>query len=114
MKAPTSFLLGATLFSAWLWAGEVLAYTDFGKGRPITAADLSGKKFCWSDGGWSIYAANGQFSNSLGKHSHWSVPEPGVLHAGRFLQMEVLPDGRLHWYFQVYSQDFDGWGTLCN
>ena len=58
---------------------QALAYTDFGQGRPIAAKDLAGKKFCWDGGGWTIYAADGHYTNSKGDHTHWSVPEPGVV-----------------------------------
>jgi hypothetical protein len=119
MKAPGPFLFGATLFSAWLWAGEVLAYTDFGKGRPITTADLSGKTFCWDDGGRVTYGANGKLSSNFGVHDRpWSVPEPGVFKGGRgYDQMEVLPDGRLHIYKYCLlcdDHDLDHWATPCN
>jgi hypothetical protein len=33
-----------------LWSTQVLAFTDFGQGRPITTQDLSGKSFCWNNG----------------------------------------------------------------
>ena len=45
---------------------KALAYTDFGQGRPIAAKDLAGKKFCWNAGGWTIYAADGHYTNSKG------------------------------------------------
>jgi hypothetical protein len=109
-----------------LWAAVVciasgrmaLAYTDFGQGRPIAAKDLAGKKFCWNAGGWTIYAADGHYTNSKGGHTHWSVPEPGVVAIGQGRrQFEVLTDGRIHnYHFCIYcaNRDIGSWGTLCN
>jgi hypothetical protein len=97
---------------------QALAYTDFGQGRPIVAKDLAGKKFCWNAGAWTIYAADGRFTNSKGGHNHWSVPEPGVVAVGNWRrQFEVLTDGRIHnYHFCIYcgDRDLDSWGTLCN
>jgi hypothetical protein len=95
-----------------------LANTDFGQGRPIAAKDLAGKKFCWDQGGWTIYAADGHYTNSKGDHTHWSVPEPGVVEIGYGRrQFEVLTDGRIHNYRfcgACQYHDKDSWGTLCN
>ena len=30
------------------------------EGRPLTAADLAGRKICWDGGYWEEFAANGQ------------------------------------------------------
>jgi hypothetical protein len=90
-------------------------------GRPVSAADLSGKTICWSDGTRSTYAANGQYTNNKGGHTVWSVPKPGILHAGsKERQAEVLPDGRLYNYYldsphggsQSLRREY--WGTVCN
>jgi hypothetical protein len=94
-----------------------------GEGRPVVAADLSGKKICWNTGYWDIFAASGEHIGGAGndprthKH-HWSVREPGVLIIGSMhRQVEVLPDGRLHiyWYSLIATEhDQDFWGTVCN
>ena len=97
---------------------QALAYTDFGQGRPITAKDLAGKKFCWNAGGWTVYAADGHYTNSKGDHTHWSVPEPGVVAIGQGRrQFEVLTDGRIHNYRfcgTCQYHDKDSWGAPCN
>jgi hypothetical protein len=97
---------------------QTLAYTDFGQGRPIAAKDLAGKKFCWDAGGWTIYAADGHYTNSKGAHTHWSVPAPGVVEIGyERRQFEVLADGRIHNYRfcgNCQYHDKDSWGTTCN
>jgi hypothetical protein len=99
-------------------ANDGVANTDFGQGRPIAAKDLAGKKFCWDQGGWTIYAADGHYTNSKGDHIHWSVPEPGVVEIGYGRrQFEVLTDGRIHNYRfcgACQYHDKDSWGTLCN
>jgi hypothetical protein len=118
MNTSRKFLFYAALPAIAFWSTGVLAFTDFGHGMPITAKDLSGKKFCWNNGDWAFYGPNGQMSNSLGRHPHWSVGEPGVLHVNRRrVQVELLPDGRLHVYRYCLicgEHDLDAWGTPCN
>jgi hypothetical protein len=83
-------------------------------GRPIIAEDFSGKSVCWNDGRRDVYGADGKFIWYSGRHSTWSVPEPGVLKRGSLeRQVELLPDGRFHMHY--YSRgDRDFWGTVCN
>jgi hypothetical protein len=118
MNSFRGFLFYAALPAMAFWSTEVLAFTDFGQGKPITAKDLSGKKFCWNNGDWAFYGPNGQMSNRLGRHPHWSVGEPGVLHVNnRRVQVELLPDGRLHVYRYCLicgEHDLDAWATPCN
>jgi hypothetical protein len=118
MKVSRALLFCLALPAAGSWATTACAYTDFGKGKPITAVDLSGKKFCWSNGRWVIYDANGQFTNLKGTHKQWSVPEPGVLYINNhYVQIEVLSDGRLHSYRYCLlcgDHDLDTWATPCN
>jgi hypothetical protein len=88
--------------------------------RPVTATDIFGKKICWEDGTWSLYAVNGEFSNSRTRkpHSKWSVPQQGLIMTGD-RQTQILPNG------QFYSDFFNGRkgsitghsehrGTVCN
>lgn len=122
MRAIGALQLGVVLVSSALWAGKAAAVTDFGNGRPISDADLSGKRFCWSNGHWAVYGAGGKMINDRGGHLHWSVPKPGILQINsRYVQVEVLADGTLHSY--VYSlltsggdpsHDYDGWGKPCD
>jgi hypothetical protein len=89
------------------------------EGRPVAAADLTGKKICWDDGRKANFAPNGQFSNDQGQHSTWSVTEPGVLVIGSSnRQTVVLADGRLqqHWFVGRSAKGADKyrWGTVCN
>jgi hypothetical protein len=93
------------------------------EGRPVTAKDIIGKKICWDNGHWGLYAANGEFSNDrYGNHGHkWSIPEPGVIQTGdRYRQAVVLPDGRFVSYSFRYRAKkrpsgamVDHWGTVC-
>jgi hypothetical protein len=105
---------------AALWPTHSMAVTDFGHGRPVTYQDLSGKKYCWSNGNLALYGADGKFSNNRGAHdTPWSVPEPGVLKVGhRYRQVEVLPDGQLHSYhyclYCTADHDFDFWAKQCD
>jgi hypothetical protein len=86
------------------------------EGRPVTVQDVSGRKFCWNNGGFAVYEANGQFFNAKGHHSKWWVTEPGVIKVGHgYRQTEVLPDGRIHqfWTKKQGRKEKDLWGTAC-
>jgi hypothetical protein len=93
------------------------------QGRPVTAKDIVGKKICWDNGRWGLYAANGEFSNDRhgGQHHKWSVPEPGVIQTGDYYrQVVVLPDGSFVSYSFKYRAKkrpsgpmVDHSGTVC-
>jgi hypothetical protein len=92
------------------------AHADFGQGRPVTAADLAGKKFCFESGGWEHYWPNGRMTSSHGG-GIWSVPQPGLIHHKySYMQLEILPDGRLHGFRKctTCSGDLDIWASQCN
>lgn len=87
-------------------------------GRPITASDLSGKKICWDNGVWNVFAANGQFSNNRNPKPHG--PEPGLVKTvNTYWQAEVLPDGQIYYHrFCGRCGSITGhsehWGRVCN
>jgi hypothetical protein len=104
-----------------LCSTTAFAFTDFGRGKPITYQDLAGKTFCWPGGGKVFYGPNGLESSNKNNHRPpWSVPEPGVLKywGKKYVQVELLPDGRLHFYKYCLictdSHDLDTWATPCN
>ena len=50
--------------------------------RPVTAADLSGKRICWNDGDRQSYQHSGKFSSTRWGHGSWRVTAHGVqIHA---------------------------------
>jgi hypothetical protein len=113
-------VLGPAAF-ALMWPALAAAQ----EGRPVTAADLSGKKVCWNGGRLvTTYHADGQVSDNQGQHTVWSVPEPGVVKFRiRYVPMFVLPDGRIHVHqwrgksggsLTNASLYHDTWGTICN
>jgi hypothetical protein len=123
MNATARALFGIVFGSAVLCAMAARAQTGLPpEGRPVTAKDIFGKKICWNDGRWGLYAPNGDFSNDRRPkpHSKWSVPQPGLIKTGAFYrQAEILPNG------QFFSNSFCGgcgsitgqgahWGTVCN
>ncbi len=93
-----------------LWAAAALiavpALAQAQAGRPVTAADLSGKTICWEDGWRITYAGGGGYLGARGNssaanphHERWSLLDPGVVQVDRegkqrYLQIVVLPDGR--------------------
>jgi hypothetical protein len=79
--------------AAFAMMGSVEAFAD--QGRPVTEADLLGRKICWENGHASTYAANLRGSNESNNWS-WSVPSPGLVKSGRkYHKMEVFPDGHI-------------------
>src|SRR6202000_1968643 len=75
MKPLVSYIrIGAVGLVALAVTG---AFAD--EGRPVTAADVSGKKFCSNTGHWVQFAADGHATTDLGHHPKWSVLEPGVI-----------------------------------
>jgi len=92
------------------------------EGRPVTAADLSGKTICWGRIRVS-YLPDGRTLSGRGHYSVWSVPEPGLVKFRiRYTPMVVLPDGRFQtrrWFGKsggsLTSADIytDHWGTVC-
>jgi hypothetical protein len=115
-------LFGVSLASATLCAiGAVAQFPAPLEGRPVAAKDISGKKFCWDNGNWIQYGADGHFENSRGHHGRWWVVGQGVIKTGeKEREVEVLSDGRLHmhWYRLragkgTKSHDMDLWGTAC-
>ena len=115
-------LFGAVIVCAGLCAtGAFAQWAAPIEGRPVAAKDISGKKFCWNNGNWIHYGADGRFENSRDHHGGWWVVRPGVIKTGATeRQVEVLPDGKLHmhWYRLragggTKSHDMDLWGTAC-
>jgi hypothetical protein len=99
------------------WPGPALGWpTD---GRAATEKDLAGKKICWEDGGTTMFAANGQFTNDRGQHRSWLVTEPGVVKVGNgYKQYLILPDGGFYQHSFHGHQSITGhaehWGKVCN
>jgi hypothetical protein len=85
-------------------------------GRPVTAKDISGRKFCWNSGTWIKYGADGSTTNYVGQHGKWSVPRPGIIKTARGeRETEVLPDGQLHEHRKAYyGWDLDFWAKECD
>jgi hypothetical protein len=123
MNVTARALFGAAFGCFVFCATAVNAQTGLPpQGQPVTAKDIVGKKICWNDGHWGLYAANGDFSNDRRPkpHSKWSVLEPGLIKTGvGYRQAQILPNG------QFFSAHFCGgcgsitgqgaqWGTVCN
>ncbi len=109
------------LMSAALWATG--ADAQLGKptvSRPVVEKDLVGKKICWNDGTFSMFGANGRYTNRSGVHRAWFVTEPGVVKIGNgYRQYAILPDGSFyqHRFFGGIGSitgHIEYWGTVCN
>ena len=71
-------------FAAASFCGTEASSQSFpgSEGRPVAAADISGKKFCWEKGNTTTFAADGQFTNERGQLTRWSISEPGIVKTG--------------------------------
>jgi hypothetical protein len=64
--------------------------------RPVTSADLSGKKICWNNGDVETYYAGGKFSSNGGGDGTWAVSVVGVVVKANWNwveNLEKLADG---------------------
>ncbi len=89
MRTPLSLLaVAAGVFSLLL--SPAMA-------TPVINADLSGKTFCWNDGGTETYYASGKYSSSHDGEGTWVVTEKGVQistnQISGLADMQKLPDG---------------------
>ena len=89
MRTPLS-PLAVSLGAALLALSPAMA-------TPVTHADLSGKTFCWNDGGTETYRADGKYSSSNDGEGTWFVTEKGVQISTNQItglaDMQKLPDG---------------------
>jgi hypothetical protein len=111
MKPLVSYIrIGAVGLVALAVTG---AFAD--EGRPVTAADVSGKKFCSNTGHWVQFAADGHATTDLGHHPKWSVLEPGVIKTGYVeRQIQVLSDGQLYQHrLGRHGKNQDHWFKEC-
>jgi hypothetical protein len=46
--------------------------------RPVAEADLSGRKFCWNDGGTETYSPGGKYSSTHDGEGTWAIAPNGV------------------------------------
>jgi hypothetical protein len=128
--------LAALSAAPFLGNGALARHRDFTtmspfeeEGRPVTAKDVAGRKFCWNTGHWGYFMADGSFTSDRREYfqkrpGHWQVLQPGVIRIGYSeRQAEILPGGQLHeyWYALAHgkekgtkSHDRDLWGTVCN
>lgn len=89
MHAPFFFVTAGLYFTV-LFATPAAA-------RPVTDADLSGKKFCWNDGGTENYYAGGKYSSTHDGEGTWVVTPKGVQistnQISGLVDMQILADG---------------------
>ena len=63
----TPFIIGT------MACGVALTGSMAGSAAPVTAADLRGKKICWSDGGTPTYGKNGACSEKTFGDGTWRL-----------------------------------------
>jgi hypothetical protein len=84
---------------------------------PVSRADLSGKKFCWNDGGTETYYADGRYSSTHDGEGKWAVTDKGVEISTNSISgvadMQKLPDGTYTATWQVDGKPKTWTGHLC-
>ncbi len=70
MRTPSSLIASIGLISFSLLSPALAT--------PVSTADLSGKEFCWNDGGTENYYPGGKYSSTHDGHGTWMITEKGV------------------------------------
>ena len=109
MRTPPS------LAAAALGAGLLLSSSAIA--APVTDADLSGKKFCWNDGGTETYYAGGRYSSSNDGEGTWTVTANGVAISTNQItglaDMQKLADGTFSATWLVDGKPETWTGRYC-
>jgi hypothetical protein len=107
-KPFSSSAVSLTLLSAM--ASPALA-------APVTDADLSGKKFCWNDGGTENYDADGKYHSTHDGTGTWVVTPAGVQistnQISGLADMQKLPDGSFTATWMVDGKPKTWTGRYC-
>ena len=73
------------------------AFSSSAMATPVTNLDLSGKEFCWNDGGTENYYPGGKYSSTHDGHGTWAITDKGVEistnQISGLADMQRLPDG---------------------
>ena len=84
---------------------------------PVTRADLSGKKFCWNDGGTENYYADGTYVSTHDGKGTWSVESKGVQittnQISGLADMQRLADGEFTATWMVDGRPKTWTGRYC-
>jgi hypothetical protein len=84
---------------------------------PVTAADLQGKKICWSDGGTPTYGENGAYDERGFGHGTWSLAGGRltvVATYGEYTGEITKDNGNFHISGRINGHDLDVWGKYCD
>ncbi len=84
--------------------------------KPVTAADLTGRSFCWTSGDRDTYSPGGKFESKHWGKGTWQMMADGVVSiktetAGWIASIQKLADGSFETrnnYHGIYS------GHYCN
>lgn len=105
-----SLLLAGVFFGTLFWGSSAWATS-------VTHADLSGKKFCWNDGGTEFYNADGTYVSTHDGKGTWSVVEKGVQittnQISGLADMQKLEDGTFTATWMVDGKPMTWTGHYC-
>ena len=85
--------------------------------RPVTTADLLGKKICWANGNTVTYLPGGKQISTMGGEGTWRVTAIGVeVKTQAFSNIfddQILPDGTYTSDTDFGGQTFHNTGHVC-
>jgi hypothetical protein len=88
------------------------------RATPVTVSDLSGKKFCWNDGGTENYYADGKYVSTHDGRGTWMVTDKGVdIRTNQITglaDMQKLADGTFTATWIVDGKPKTWTGRYCN
>jgi hypothetical protein len=106
----TSALAVASLVGASVFSHAAIA-------KPVTSADLSGKKICWNNGDVETYSAGGKYNSARAGDGTWAVSGAGVGIKSQIYNwaedIEKLADGTFSRDFVAHGQSFHHTGQYC-
>ena len=114
-RSPNALKMGAILPCA------MVAYAAAGLAGPVTKADLTGKKICWSDGGSPTYGENGAYDENILGHGTWRLAgdrlSVSATH-GQYTGTITKENETFHIsghvaFYRRYSMDLEASGKYC-
>ena len=115
LRSPNALKMGAILPCA------MVAYAAAALAGPVTKADLTGKKICWSDGGSPTYGKNGAYDENIFGHGTWRLAGDRltvVASHGRYTGTITKENETFHIsghvaFYRRYSMDLEASGKYC-
>jgi hypothetical protein len=113
-RNPNALKMGAIL------PGAMVAYAAAALAGPVTKADLTGKKICWSSGGSPTYYRNGDYHEDILGYGTWTLSGDRLTvvashghYTGTITKENETFHISGHVIFYRYSKDLEESGKYC-